>query len=82
MKTKTPSFDFYGNPPVYLKGIPTTDCPFEHKMLCGLPVNNGGNSFQRNFAPEYNIVSGTLVGGTVIKTAGQVNICGFDLLDA
>ena len=29
----------------------------------------GGNTNQRNFSPEYNVVSGTLVGGTTIKTA-------------
>ena len=29
----------------------------------------GGNTNQRNFSPEYNGVSGTLVGGTTIKTA-------------
>jgi len=41
------------------------------KLIDDSSVNNGGNSFQRNFAPEYNIVSGTLVGGTVIKTAAS-----------
>ncbi len=41
------------------------------KLIDDSSTNNGGNSFQRNFAPEYNIVSGTLVGGTVIKTAAS-----------
>jgi len=41
------------------------------KLIDDSSVNNGGNTFQRNFAPEYNIVSGTLVGGTVIKTAAS-----------
>ena len=34
----------------------------------------GGNNNQRNFAPEYNIVSGTLIGGTSIyKAAASEN---------
>ena len=41
------------------------------KLIDDSSVNNGGNSFQRNFAPEYNIVSGTLVGGTTINTAAS-----------
>ena len=41
------------------------------KLIDDSSTNNGGNSFQRNFAPEYNIVSGTLVGGTTIKTAAS-----------
>ena len=31
----------------------------------------GGNTNQRNFAPEYNVVSGSLIGGTTIKTAAS-----------
>jgi hypothetical protein len=38
------------------------------KLIDDSSTNTGGNSDQRNFAPEYNIVSGTLVGGTTIKT--------------
>ena len=34
-------------------------------------TNKGGNTFERNFSPEYNIVSGTLVGGTSINTAAS-----------
>ena len=41
------------------------------KLIDDSSTNNGGNSFQRNFAPEYNIVSGSLIGGTVIKTAAS-----------
>jgi len=41
------------------------------KLIDDSSTNNGGNNFQRNFAPEYNIVSGTLVGGTTIKTAAS-----------
>ena len=41
------------------------------KLIDDSSVNAGGNNFQRNFAPEYNIVSGTLVGGTTIKTAAS-----------
>ena len=33
--------------------------------------SNGPTTNQRNFAPEYNVVSGTLVGGTTIKTAAS-----------
>ena len=41
------------------------------KLIDDSSANNGGNSFQRNFAPEYNIVSGSLIGGTTIKTAAS-----------
>ena len=41
------------------------------KLIDDSSTNNGGNSFQRNFAPEYNIVSGSLIGGTVINTAAS-----------
>ena len=41
------------------------------KLIDDSSVNAGGNNFQRNFAPEYNIVSGSLIGGTVIKTAAS-----------
>jgi len=39
------------------------------KLIDDSSTNQGGNTFQRNFAPEYNVVSGTLIGGTTIKTA-------------
>ena len=39
------------------------------KLIDDSSANKGGNTNQRNFAPEYNVVSGTLVGGTTIKTA-------------
>ena len=38
------------------------------KLIDDSSANVGGNTFERNFSPEYNIVSGTLVGGTVINT--------------
>ena len=41
------------------------------KLIDDSSTNNGGNTFQRNFAPEYNVVSGTLVGGTTINTAAS-----------
>jgi len=41
------------------------------KLIDDSSVNPGGNNFQRNFAPEYNIVSGSLIGGTVINTAAS-----------
>ena len=41
------------------------------KLIDDSSVNNGGNNFQRNFAPEYNVVSGSLIGGTTIKTAAS-----------
>tara|TARA_R110000822_G_scaffold51680_1_gene134280 strand:+ start:1762 stop:2835 length:1074 start_codon:yes stop_codon:yes gene_type:complete len=41
------------------------------KLIDDSSINAGGNNFQRNFAPEYNIVSGTLIGGTTIKTAAS-----------
>jgi len=39
------------------------------KLIDDSSANAGGNTFQRNFSPEYNVVSGSLVGGTTIKTA-------------
>ena len=39
------------------------------KLIDDSSTLEGGNNNQRNFSPEYNIVSGTLVGGTSIKTA-------------
>ena len=39
------------------------------KLIDDSSTLEGGNNNQRNFSPEYNIVSGTLVGGTTIKTA-------------
>ena len=41
------------------------------KLIDDSSTNKGGNTFERNFSPEYNVVSGTLVGGTVIKTAAS-----------
>jgi hypothetical protein len=38
------------------------------KLIDDSSTNTGGNTDLRNFAPEYNIVSGTLVGGTTIKS--------------
>ena len=38
------------------------------KLIDDSSTNKGGNTNQRNFAPEYNVVSGTLIGGTTIKT--------------
>jgi len=39
------------------------------KLIDDSSANKGGNTNQRNFLPEYNVVSGSLVGGTTIKTA-------------
>ena len=39
------------------------------KLIDDSSTLEGGNNNQRNFSPEYNIVSGTLIGGTTIKTA-------------
>ena len=39
------------------------------KLIDDSSTSKGGNSFVRNFSPEYNIVSGTLEGGTTINTA-------------
>jgi hypothetical protein len=41
------------------------------KLIDDFSTNNGGNTFARNFAPEYNVVSGSLVGGTTIDTAAS-----------
>ena len=41
------------------------------KLIDDSSVNNGGNDVARNFAPEYNVVSGSLIGGTTIKTAAS-----------
>jgi len=41
------------------------------RLIDDSSVNKGGNSVTRNFSPEYNIVSGTLVGGTTINTAAS-----------
>ncbi len=41
------------------------------KLIDDSSTNKGGNDARRNFNPEYNIVSGTLVGGTTIKTAAS-----------
>lgn len=47
--------------------------PEEHKikLIDDSSINKGGNTERRNFSPEYNIVSGTLVGGTNIPTATE-----------
>ena len=39
------------------------------KLIDDSSTNQGGNTFARNFSPEYNIVSGSLIGGTSIDTA-------------
>ena len=39
------------------------------KLIDDSSNNKGGNQNLRNFSPEYNIVSGTLVGGTTINRA-------------
>ena len=41
------------------------------RLIDDSSANKGGNSNQRNFAPEYNVVSGTLVGGVTINTAAS-----------
>jgi hypothetical protein len=41
------------------------------KLIDDSSTNKGGNTNQRNFAPEYNIVSGSLSGGTTIETAAS-----------
>jgi|TARA_Y100000310_G_scaffold36717_1_gene34578 hypothetical protein len=39
------------------------------KLIDDSSTNKGGNTNQRNFSPEYNIVSGTVAGGTTINEA-------------
>lgn len=39
------------------------------KLIDDYSTNKGGNTERRQFLPEYNVVSGTLVGGTTINTA-------------
>ena len=39
------------------------------KLIDDSSTNAGGTSNERNFSPEYNVVSGTLSGGTTINTA-------------
>ena len=46
------------------------------KLIDDSSTNKGGNTDQRNFAPEYNVVSGTLSGGTSIKTAASAETSG------
>ena len=46
------------------------------KLIDDSSTNQGGNTDQRNFAPEYNIVSGTLSGGTTINTAAASETSG------
>ena len=41
------------------------------KLIDDSSTNKGGNDNQRNFSPEFNIVSGTLIGGTTIDTAAS-----------
>jgi len=37
------------------------------KLIDDSSTNKGGNTSRRNFSPEYNIVSGSLTGGTTIR---------------
>ena len=46
------------------------------KLIDDSSTNKGGNADQRNFSPEYNVVSGTLSGGTSIKTAASAETSG------
>jgi hypothetical protein len=46
------------------------------KLIDDSSTNKGGNADQRNFAPEYNVVSGTLSGGTSINTAASAESSG------
>ena len=46
------------------------------KLIDDSSTNKGGNTDQRNFSPEYNVVSGTLSGGTSIKTAASAETSG------
>lgn len=39
------------------------------KLIDDSRTNQGGNTYARNFSPEYNVVSGSLVGGVSIDTA-------------
>ena len=39
------------------------------KLIDDSSTNKGGNTNERNFSPEYNVVSGSLSGGTTINTA-------------
>ena len=41
------------------------------KLIDDSSTNKAGTSNQRNFSPEYNVVSGTLTGGTTINTAAS-----------
>ena len=41
------------------------------KLIDDSSTNKGGTSNERNFSPEYNVVSGTLSGGTTINTAAS-----------
>ena len=41
------------------------------KLIDDYSSTPGGTTEQRNFAPEYNVVSGTLSGGTTINTAAS-----------
>tara|TARA_B100001778_G_scaffold334113_1_gene344467 strand:- start:1392 stop:2423 length:1032 start_codon:yes stop_codon:yes gene_type:complete len=43
------------------------------KLIDDSSTNEGGNTSRRNFAPEYNVVSGSLVGGTTIKDTASVD---------
>ncbi len=43
------------------------------KLIDDSSANAGGTTNQRNFAPEYNIVSGTLSGGTTINEAASTD---------
>ena len=41
------------------------------KLIDDSSANKAGTTNERNFSPEFNIVSGTLVGGTTINTAAS-----------
>tara|TARA_A100001201_G_scaffold107486_1_gene91949 strand:- start:758 stop:1801 length:1044 start_codon:yes stop_codon:yes gene_type:complete len=41
------------------------------KLIDDSSTNKAGTSNQRNFSPEFNVVSGTLIGGTTINTAAS-----------
>ena len=41
------------------------------KLIDDSSTNKAGTSNQRNFSPEFNVVSGTLTGGTTINTAAS-----------
>ena len=56
---------------IHLSGSNNGPMGTKIKLIDDSSTNKGGNDARRNFNPEYNIVSGTLVGGTTIKTAAS-----------